>query len=110
MNTDIVETALASLTAPTVLEAARVNCSTPWTKGTLNPAPGTVHGDTGTYLRSGEFARTLELNVVGSDFQFRSPATSFRRRSGISFNYGQGLIEGWPPFKGPYKLLPPEYY
>lgn len=93
---------------PSLLRIARENCSTPW-GGQLNPAPGSANGDSGVYRRSGQFARTLELNIYGDTLEFYSPATSYRRNSG-AFGYGQALIRGGAPFKGPYKILPAEFY
>lgn len=93
---------------PTILRIAKENCSTKW-GGQLNPASGTVNGDTGVYSRSGEFSRTLQLNIYGDTLEFSSPAISYRKKSG-AFGYGTALIRGARPFKGPYKLLPPEFY
>lgn len=77
--------------------------------GQLNPAPGNAGDGTGTYLRSGEFVRTLELQVFGRVLEFYSSATAYRKNSG-SFAYGQALIDGSPPFKGSYDLLPQDFY
>jgi hypothetical protein len=100
--------AMAVFARPDILLAAITNCSTPFPGDpTRNPAPGTVNGATGVYLRSGEFSRTLELNISPTDeLEFSSSAVS--RRKG--FAYGQALIDGRAPFIGPYRLLPPEYY
>jgi len=94
---------------PDLLDIAKDNCSNPW-GGQSNPAPGKAGAGTGTYLRSGEFVRTLGLEIFGPVLEFSSTATSFRKRSGISFSYGQALIDGDRPFAGPYKLLPAEFY
>ncbi len=93
---------------PSLLRIAKDNCDTTW-GGQLNPASGTINGDTGVYKRSGEFVRTLELNIYGDTLEFYSPATT-TRKGGVSFGYGNALIRGMPPFKGAYKLLPPEFY
>lgn len=99
---------------PTLLQLAKVNCGTQFPGDpTRNPAPGTVHGESGVYRRSGVFVDTLELTVTSgggvADLEFSSPATSFRKGYG-SYAYGQALIEGWEPFIGPYRLLPEEFY
>ncbi len=93
---------------PSLLRIAKENCSTQW-GGQRNLAPGSVNGDTGVYKRSGQFSRTLEINIYGDTLEFSSPAVSYRRKSG-SFGYGSALIRGASPFVGPYKLLPPEFY
>ena len=104
--------AMAVYAQPDILQAAKDNCSTKFPGGrTTNPAPGTVHGDTGVYMRSEVFRDTLQLSISGDgELTFSSTATSTRKKSGITFNYGQALIDGRLPFKGPYKLLPPDYY
>ncbi len=99
---------------PALLQLAIANCSTQYPgEPTRNPAPGTVHGESGVYRRSGEFVDSLDLKVTSgggvADLEFTSPATSFREKYG-SFPYGQALIEGWEPFVGPYRLLPEEFY
>jgi len=105
----VVQNRLLVANQPELLRQAKENCSVPWPRGTLNPAPGTVHGDTGVYMRSEVFRDTLELRVIGDEMSFFSPAVAYRRRSG-AFPYGQALIEGRAPFIGPYRLLPPEFY
>ncbi len=97
------------LAEPDLLRIAKDNCSTKWA-GESNIAPGSAGADSGTYLRSGEFVRTLELTVQGEFLDFYSPAVSYRKKSGKSFGYGIALIRGAPPFAGPYKLLPAEFY
>lgn len=93
---------------PDLLDIAKNNCSVGW-GGQLNPAPGSASNGTGVYLRSGEFVRTLHLDIFGPVLEFSSNAIAYRKNSG-SFAYGQALIDGGHPFKGPYKLLPSEFY
>lgn len=109
---------LAVYVRPDLLDIAKTNCSSlypGWPR--RNPASGTVNGDTGVFMRGdrskavrrapGQFRDTLRLEISPTgDLEFSSPATSDRG----GFAYGQALIDGRGPFKGRYKLLPPEYY
>lgn len=85
-----------------LLERARQHVGVQWPPGVRNP------GGRGNppFKRSGLFQASLRLRVIGEQLVFSSEAISPRR----SWPYGQNLITGGPPFQGPYRMLPPEFY
>jgi hypothetical protein len=109
--------AIAMLSDDVILAIAKDYNSNPWprTFGRYNEAHGHAgyDGAGGVYKRdpydgSGQFAATLELEIVGGALEFRSPAVKSRPKS--SFAYGEAIIHGGGNFSGPYRLLPAEFY
>lgn len=84
-----------------LLQRAKQYVGVQWPPGVRNP------GGRGNppFKRSGTFQSTLTLRVVGEQLLFDSDAVGRRGHP-----YGRYLITGGPPFQGPYRMLPPEFY
>lgn len=85
-----------------LLARAKEYVGVQWPSGVRNP------GGQGNppFKRSGRFRDSLTLSVVGVQLMFSSDAISPRR----AWPYGANLITGGPPYVGPYRMLPPEFY